>query len=84
MFVEIKHNGKLYAKLNMDYENENLDIEYGPDRNVKSIDSIFIYPDGYCFDYTTVKAFLRNRGIDEYAKKKVYRNIDDSVEISIE
>lgn len=83
MLVEIKNSGKLYARFNIDFKNETLDIEYGPDRSVKSIDSIFIYPDGYLFNYATVKAYLRNRGVSEGAQKRVYRNIDDAVEIFI-
>ena len=83
MLVEIKNDGKLYAKFYIDFPNEKLDIEYGPDSTIKSIDNIFVYPDGYHFDFSTVRAFLRNRGINEGAKKRTYRKIDDAVEISI-
>lgn len=83
MLVEIKNHGKLYAKFNIDFENEKLDIAYGPDQTIKSIDNIFIYPDGYHFNFSTVRAFLRNRGVEARAKKQVYGNIDDAVEVIV-
>lgn len=83
MLVEIKKDNKNYAKLNIDFKNEKMDVEYGPNRSIKSIDNIFIYPDGYDFSFKTVKAFLRGRGINEKSKTKLYKNIDDSIEITV-
>lgn len=83
MLIEIKNGNKTYAKLDIDFKNEKLDVSYGPDRSIKSIDNIFIYPDGYDFSFKTVKVFLKGRGIDEESRSKVYKNIDDFVEITV-
>ncbi len=84
MFIEIFNGMNVFSRLHIDYDNEAVDIEVQPNRDIKFITDIFIYPGrGFIFDFKTISIFLKNRGVTANSKEGVYTNIDDHIKIVV-
>lgn len=83
MIAEILDKGRLHSRFNIDFERRCLDIIDGPNSDVPFVNRIFMYSDGFKFNYDTVSTYLYNRGITSETSSGSYTNIDDDVELII-
>ena len=83
MLIEIFYSTELYSRFKIDFANKSLDIIEPPDKELRFVNSIFEYSDGFRFDFKTVSTFLRIRKIDENTSMGVYWNVDSLIRIVV-
>ena len=84
MFIEIFNGVNVFSRLRIDYNNEVVDIESQPNKDIKNISDIFTYPNrGFVFDFNTISIFLKNRGVTLDSKEGVYTNINDNIKVVV-
>ena len=83
MTVELYHNEDLHSGFIIDFDKKKVDILEGPNEEVKLINNVFKYPDGFKFNFETISVFLKNRNICEDTPVGVYRNVDNGNRIVV-
>ncbi len=83
MLVEIFYKLELYSRVKIDFASKTLEVIEEPNREIRFVDSIFEYSDGFRFDFKTVSTFLKNRNIDENTPEGVYWNVDSGIKIVV-
>ncbi len=81
--IEVFHKFDLYARFKIDFEEKTLVIMEGPNKEVKSLNDIFKYTDGFKFNFETVRIFLKNRKINGDTHSGVYTNIADEIKVVV-
>ena len=74
---------QLYSRVKIDFASKTLEVIEEPNREIRFVDSIFEYSDGFRFDFKTVSTFLKNRNIDENTPEGVYWNVDSGIRIVV-
>ena len=83
MLIEIFYNQELYSRFKIDFANKTLKVIEEPNRELRFVNSTFVYADGFRFDFKTVSTFLKNRKIDENTPDGVYWNVDSKIKIVV-
>jgi hypothetical protein len=83
MLVEIFYKQELYSRVKIDFASKTLEVIEEPKREIRFVDSIFEYSNGFRFDFKTVSTFLKNRNIDENTPEGVYWNVDSGIKIVV-
>ncbi len=83
MLVEIFYKQELYSRVKIDFASKTLEVIEEPNREIRFVDSIFEYSDGFRFDFKSVSTFLKNRSIDENTPEGVYWNVDSGIRIVV-
>ena len=83
MLIEIFYSQELYSRFRIDFADKTLDVIEEPKRDIRFVNSIFEYSDGFRFDFKTVSTFLKYRNIDENTPDGVYWNVDSKIRIVV-
>lgn len=83
MLVEIFHDLKLYIRAIIHFDEERLEVEEGPNFEVKIVHNSFEYANGFNCDFHSIVTYLNNRGIDKDTPTGVYDNVDSNVRIVV-
>ncbi len=83
MLIEIFYMQKLYARFKIDFDAHSLEIIEEPDKEINFINSTFEFPDGFRFNFDTVRNYLKVRKIDKNTRTGVYYNVDSETKIVV-